>query len=255
MSSILRSAGIDPELDELRASLEHLAALPSSVIERLLTESFDLASIDSMLITSSPPDGSRNAGGSARWAPARRLGSCGAPRPATQTQVPASFTPSVGHATTAAVLRSAWLSHGGAANSGNPFAVDLSSARVRAALDLLEGVRLASASCRTVRYQLERGLHENHPAVALDQYVAPLRERFPLWPISWRRRSRANRRKRRRRNVVDGGVDTSVGGRNLRPASPNIGGRFAAVRKLHRLRDTLDAVNDLGLAESVFHGP
>lgn len=47
--------------------------------------------------------------------------------------------PSLAHATTAAVLRSAYLTHKGAAQS--PLELNLSSSRVRLALHLVDGMR------------------------------------------------------------------------------------------------------------------
>ena len=89
--------------------------------------------------------------------------------------------PSVGQATTAAVLRSGYLSHQDAAPPDqSPFAVDLSSSRVRAALGLLEGVRAGLSLGELLGYRLERALHEGHPGLELDALRLRLRQAFPL---------------------------------------------------------------------------
>ena len=87
--------------------------------------------------------------------------------------------PSLPQAATAAVLRNGYLSH---ADSTAPqtFAINLSSARTRAAVALMQGVRSGQSIAALLGYQLERGLHEGHPGVELDQYIAVLRDRFPL---------------------------------------------------------------------------
>src|SRR5206468_6543944 len=86
--------------------------------------------------------------------------------------------PSLGQAATAAVLRSGHLAH--LADDGAPLAIDLSSRRVRRALALLDGVRAGQPLGALLGYRLERGLHENHPGLSLDRYVAALRAIAPL---------------------------------------------------------------------------
>ena len=60
------------------------------------------------------------------------------------------------------------------------FAINLSSARMRAAVALMQGVRSGQSIAALLGYQFERGLHEGHPGVELDQYISVLRDRFPL---------------------------------------------------------------------------
>ncbi len=79
-------------------------------------------------------------------------------------------TPSMGHAATAAILRSAWTARGeGSALA--PAAVDIQSARVRTSEWLLDGVRNGQALGDLLGYRLERYLH----AISLDALIAPLR--------------------------------------------------------------------------------
>ncbi len=106
-------------------------------------------------------------------------------RPATTAQAASHgyiHAPSLGQATTAAVLRSGHLAHAG--EPGQPLALDLSSRRVRLALALLDGVRAGQPLGALLGYRLERGLHEGHPGLALDRYIAALRALAPLDAIT-----------------------------------------------------------------------
>ena len=85
------------------------------------------------------------------------------------------LAPSLNHAVTAAVLRSA---HG--AHDGQALGVNLTSARVRDALDLLEGVRQGQGLGALLGYKLERGLHDAHALAEVDRFILDLRRAFPL---------------------------------------------------------------------------
>ena len=80
--------------------------------------------------------------------------------------------PSLDHAATAAVLRSAWLAHRDGSEDA-AFAVDLSSDRVRRAAWLLEGVRNGVDLAELLGARFERRLHD----AGLDDLVADVRER------------------------------------------------------------------------------
>jgi hypothetical protein len=86
--------------------------------------------------------------------------------------------PSLGQASTAAVLRSGHLAH--RTETDDPFAVDLSSRRVKLALGLLDGVRQGQPLGALLGYRFERGLHEGYPGLQLDRYIATLRALAPL---------------------------------------------------------------------------
>ena len=58
--------------------------------------------------------------------------------------------------------------------------VNLSSRQVRHAMDYVEGMRNGQELGALLGYQIERGLHENHPGVELDEFIYVLRERFPF---------------------------------------------------------------------------
>ncbi|MFG3019434.1 hypothetical protein ACGFZQ_12955 [Streptomyces sp. NPDC048254] len=247
----LRGTGIDAELDELRAAVEHLAGRPSAALDRLLTEALDLAThrLDAWL-TSLPAR--RLAEWRAGGATGVHLGAWGFVehlRPSTRPQSTGFVhAPSIGHAATAAVLRSAWLSHGGQ----DAFAVDLTSARVRRATEVLDGIRRRQPLGALLGYQLERGLHEGHPGQDLDRYIAPLRARFPL--VAGQLTPTAPGEPAEgvaARNVVDGLALVRAG--FAAAALPGVSAAEAASidAEIARLRDALDAVADLGIAESV----
>ena len=86
--------------------------------------------------------------------------------------------PSLAHATTAAILRAGYQAH---RDDGGALAVDLSSARMRRAQWLLDGVRAGQSPAALLGYGFERGLAEREqPPRLLRQYIAPLRRLAPL---------------------------------------------------------------------------
>ena len=168
--------------------------------------------------------------------------------------------PSLNHATTAAILRGGFLSH--KAKEGDKcFAVNLSSARVRSALDLIDGVRQGQPLGALLGYRFERGLHENKLGLELDQYIAVFRELYPLaagkqipkledQPVE---AIAAN-------NVVDGlillrkrsEIPFGKSFPNLNVTLPVSGDAYDAIqRELDALDEMQDAVADLLTAESV----
>ncbi len=171
------------ELMELQGSLRQLISVPTADLARLTGSVLDLAAhrYDAWVsaqatrklatLRTSKPAGVRF-GGYGVLEDVRRPT---AARPASQGYVHA---PSLGQAATAAVLRSGHLAQGGGAQA--PLALDLSSRRVRLALTLLDGVRSGQPLGALLGYRLERGLHEHHRELVLDQFIAPLRALAPL---------------------------------------------------------------------------
>lgn len=89
--------------------------------------------------------------------------------------------PSINHAITAAILRAGYVANQEAEEDlNNKMAVNLSSGRVRRALNLLNGVRNGLEVGAVLGYQLERGMHERYQEAELDQFIQPLRVAFPL---------------------------------------------------------------------------
>jgi hypothetical protein len=164
--------------------------------------------------------------------------------------------PSLPQAATAAVLRNGYLSHADS-NTPQTFAINLSSARTRAAVALMQGVRSGQSIAALLGYQFERGLHEGHPGAELDQYISVLRDRFPL--VSGRLTDLSpgvSIDSIEARNVVDGlALVEATGGAYPYGISglPTAGTAEAAAiaAEIDRAHDALDAVSDLLLAESV----
>jgi hypothetical protein len=156
--------------------------------------------------------------------------------------------PSLGQAATAAVLRSAHVSHGEGA-----FAVDLASDRVRLALRLLDGVRSGQPLGALLGYRLERELHERHPGLELDEVIAELRRIAPPPAVTERP---PDPDALPPRNVCDGLVLQRMGIDDLLAQIRLTGSRQAerkeAVRAcLESLASAVDTVADLLLSESV----
>ncbi len=87
--------------------------------------------------------------------------------------------PSLPHARSAAVLRSGYLANASSANPGT-LAVNLSSDRVRLALETLEGMRNGQSIGALLGYRFERGLHDSYDLAEVDKFIFPLRKAFPL---------------------------------------------------------------------------
>lgn len=89
--------------------------------------------------------------------------------------------PSIDQASTAAILRNAYDSN---KESGvkNPFAINLTSERVRMANDFLEGIRNGQSLSALLGYQFERGLHDRYQTsnIEADKFIYTLRMEFPL---------------------------------------------------------------------------
>jgi hypothetical protein len=174
--------------------------------------------------------------------------------------------PSAGHGAAAAVLRSVHLAHAAAGHGGTPgrgdaFSVDLSSARVRKGLHLLEGIRTGQPLAALLGYHIERAL----AAEGLQPLIAPLRRAAPiaahaLTPGTGPAESVAAT------NVIDGLTlldEAGYDGATLptvaallarQPAIGALSRPDAAVLEgvLRSAVDALDAVADLAVAESVF---
>jgi hypothetical protein len=159
--------------------------------------------------------------------------------------------PSLPQAVTAAVLRSGYASHSGGGQ--NPFAINLTSDRVRLAQWLLDGMRQGQNLSSLGGYIVERALHDRQ----VDQYIAKLRDLAPPRSTSL---------------VLDGPPQEVVGASNfidgivLRrlwlSADPalkklldtmNESDKLEVEAALGLLDQALDAVADALMAESVHH--
>ena len=90
--------------------------------------------------------------------------------------------PSMTHAATAALLRNAHLGPSGMPSPTSPFAIELSSRRVREASRLLDGARQGQPLGALLGYRVERLLHETvvDNGRSMDRFIAPLRRVAPL---------------------------------------------------------------------------
>ena len=92
-------------------------------------------------------------------------------------------TPSLNHATAAAVLRNGYLTHATPTEPGR-LAVNLSSRRVRRAKELMDGVRNGQPIEVLLGIEFERGLHDatTRPvgAVVLNDLKPAFRQAFPI---------------------------------------------------------------------------
>lgn len=190
----LRTHYDTPELTELLDAFRHLSGLPSAPLERALTQTLDLSTcrLDAWITSlathklenqrSSQPRGVFVGGfgyvENLRPDDPRQEVTAppGETAPVFASDAPAGHVhaPSMAHAATAAVLRSAHLAHGGA--TGELLAVDLSSARVRTAQWLIDGAREGQPLGALLGYRFERGLHDG----ALDVYIGAFRQLAPL---------------------------------------------------------------------------
>ena len=89
--------------------------------------------------------------------------------------------PSIGQAIAAAVLRNAYMTNNTSEEDiANRLAVNISSSRVRMAMQLIEGIRNGQELGAILGFQFERGLHDKYQSLELDKYIQPLRQAFPL---------------------------------------------------------------------------
>jgi hypothetical protein len=165
--------------------------------------------------------------------------------------------PSLPQAVTAAVLRNAYLSHA-TPEERDLFGVNLSSSRVRVAQTYIEGIRNGQGLAALLGYEFERGLHERHPGIELDQYRYVLRDSFPYMAGKLTDfQVGVNAEVVEARNVINGldlleftdGKNYPFGLEGL-PAAGTAAAN-AIIAEIGRMRNGLDAVSDLLLAESV----
>ncbi|NKQ37368.1 MAG: hypothetical protein HF973_17350 [Chloroflexi bacterium] len=170
--------------------------------------------------------------------------------------------PSLNHAVTAAVLRNGYLSQA-TPDAAEPFAVNLSSERVRRAMAIIEGMYGGQSLGALLGYQFERGLHDRHDQAEVDAFIYKLRKAFPLRAdhlAETKTDDTVSIEAIEARNVLDGvalvehilesGQATYPFGKSNLPAGTNA--QIAAINaEVQRLLDTHDAVADLGLAEGI----
>jgi len=161
--------------------------------------------------------------------------------------------PSINHAITAAIMRAGYMANGGEENSA--FEINLQSARVKKALWLLDGIRNGQPLGALLGYQFERALHE----AQLDEYVYDLRGIFPLVSNNLIENASNAVETVEANNVLDGLklLEAGRGEANV-PAYATFYSLLGSAHQdtfdilVENLENSLDAVSDLVLSESVF---
>ena len=185
--------------------------------------------------------------------------------------------PSIDQAATAAILRNNYESFKGE-DSDNPFAINLSSERVRLANDYLEGMRNGQSLQALLGYQFERGLHDLYEDsnIEADKFIFPLRLVFPLVAnklkstelkaedIQEAEESNQNElsiEAIESRNVIDGlklieqvlsGTVKTYPFGNVKLPVANANELLAIHKEIDRIIDINDAIADLLMAEQVY---
>lgn len=172
-------------------------------------------------------------------------------------------TPSLNHATAAGLLLAGHHNHGlnysFAADTPKPFAINLSSERVRRAMFIFEGVQNGQPLDALLGYQFERALHDittgniNDPAKNLNQYIYTFREKYPVLRDTVQQQGAAEVQETVSAYPVVNGLklienlDDDLDGMVTIPAH-----RDLIRNEKNRLADTLDAANDLLVAETAY---
>lgn len=175
-------------------------------------------------------------------------------------------TPSSAHAAAAAVLYNAFLTHDPDATSegpdenrtANPFHINLTSERVRHALRILEGIRQGQPLGALLGYQFERALKDH--AEPLEQYIHDFRSMFPIVAHKVTTREEGESVEAEAvaaRNVVDGVAlirkFNQVEGKVEDFLNDADSDHIDDLEKVIKTTaDTLDAVSDILLTESVY---
>ncbi len=255
-------------LGMIRASLAHLRTLDSEALQFLMQGTLDLAThrLDAWIISlatrrlnamrANAPLGI--VVGGYGWVenlkPAAPLDVISAPadEPGPIYAQPGDtgfvHAPSLAHATTAALLRNAHLGHDGAALADGPFAIDLSSSRMRDARKLLDGVRQGQPLGALLGYRFERRLHE----LSQDQFIDDFRAIAPLAadrlgpPGEPQESVAAN-------NVVDGLLLHQRWPAQISKLQALVGAAYPAIeRELTALGESIDSVSDALMAETAY---
>ena len=271
--ALLESLVPDPPVTGYRDALALLAPASTAELERLLTETMDVAShrLDAW-ITALPtrrlrrlrearPEGCYL--GAYGWVEDLRPKPRGTSSPvrlpdgrvAERQADNGGYVqaPSMTHAAAAAVLRNAYLSRTDETRAR--YAVDLSSTRVRLGRFVLDAVRQGQPLGAVLGYRVERGLHDHRQ----DKWIAPLRRLYPL--VAKKSKDPLDMDEPTEqiaaRNVVDGLALQVAFVENRVPwgasGLPAGGSERAAIEaELRALDEAVDAVADLLLAESVY---
>ena len=260
VSSTASATDPDSRVREVRAALTRLAAEPPQRLEIALRGALDALSyrLDAWI----------GAHATARLKTLRAarpgglaIGGFGwlehlAPRASAPLSTGYVHAPSLQQAVTAGILRSGHLSHAGAQD--NPFAINLSSARLRVARHLLGGVRNGQPVGAVAGYLFERALHEQ----GIDQYLDDFRDIAPMRTTTLQADAADPAESEQPATVVDGlALRDMLRAGGAGPlqlllgqiAQQSADAALRARRALGALDDALDALADALMAESVHH--
>jgi hypothetical protein len=263
-----------PEFDQMRLALSTLRDTPTAELDRLFPETLDLAShrLDAWItaLATSRLQSQRSGqliGTEGSYPLSSGLGGYAMVenvRPASSNAPSGGFiqTPSMAHASAAAVLRNGYLSY--RAEDPQKYAIDLSSERVRAARATLDEVRSGQPLGAVLGQRFERRLGDRNPGA--NQYRYALRRYFPL--VAAKATALAPGESAdtvAARNVVDGlRLFTAFNAGQIpfttAPDLPNPNSTNPTVRQAYldiaaeitALQDPIDAVADLVISESVY---
>ncbi|HYG59182.1 MAG TPA: hypothetical protein VD902_14065, partial [Symbiobacteriaceae bacterium] len=247
-------------------SLKELRDLPAATLDQLLAEGLDLCTyrIDAWItaLAAQRLQLKREGGQAGRT----YIGAYGWVEDLTPASARTSdgfvHAPSYSQAAASAILRSGFLSHH-APGQENPFAVDLSSTRVRLALSLLDGMREGQPLGALLGYRFERALHER----MLDQYIQPFRRLAPVPGVGPQPGTAAQEtvavsnvvdglelHRRWKKGTAEGWNADSIPWGDAAAMLPGATtpDAQALLAELDQLDDALDTVNDAILAEAVY---
>ena len=262
--------------------LDRLALLPTARLERLLAEHLDLGNyrLDAWQVgqvshrlqelRQARPTGIYC--GAFGWLENVRATDRSVPGPDGIREDPDNLgyihAPAPNQAVTAAILRQGYKSRqfsaDPAAPDGNRLAVNLSSARVREALAILEGIRGGASLSALLGQHFERGLTQTAGQVSGQPYgffLRYFRARFPYalaqTAVGDPASAAAVTPEQAARQVVDGLALLRTGTALAYPYAmaqlPADAGLAAAVsRQIALLQDTVDALGDLAVSEGVY---
>lgn len=172
--------------------------------------------------------------------------------------------PSINQAAAAAVLRSGYSTRANS-SSDSPLSVNISSERVRSAIDMLEGIRNGQQLSVLLGYEFERHMYEGETYTTtsiIDPYVDELRVAFPLQNTITQYNSSGTSTPVQAVNVLDGqrlinafkaassNVTTMLTTAGISSVPTDVKAGMAG--SIDWIMNVLDAVGDLTTAEGVF---
>jgi|GEM_PF-2542012 len=282
----------DAKLTDYLSAVGRLATLPTARLERLLAEHLDLGSyrLDAWRLApvTERLHQLRDASATAQGSHFGAFGWLEDGRPTDHSTVGADgvhadpdnlgylHAPSLTHGTAAAILRQGYKSRQHTADPLDPaadrMAVDVSSRRVRAALELLEGLRGGQSLGALLGQRFERALAQQ-PGTANGRpyayYISQFRQAFPLaeehaltadqFASATTAPPVGTAVEQAQRQVTDGAAllrtaaqrKTYPYGVSLAPAATSDFGLFITAQ-LAQLTDELDALGDLAVSEGIY---